>query len=132
MRIRKLLAGLGAAALVALSVSACSSEPSNGYIWEKDYNPPSQWYVPGYSYSMCSGSGSYRSCFTEWQPGYWIYYPPSWQLKLCDKSYTSPTLAKGISCGYRYVDEGTYATAQLGTWYGPPQVAAPVAVKKSS
>lgn len=102
------------AAACLLLIAACSNPPSKGYVYSINYNPPGSIWWPGHYYQSCSGSGSYRTCYTEWDPGYTEYIPPEWQIQLC-KQPGQPSSSN--ACGWRDVDEQTWHSVRLGQFW---------------
>jgi hypothetical protein len=107
---------IGAAVAVAalLGLAACSDPPTHGYVYSINYNPPSSTYWPGHYYNSCSGSGRYRSCSEEYDPGWTQYIPAEWQLDLCQQQGAP---SKQNSCGWRDVDSQTYHSVKLGQYW---------------
>jgi hypothetical protein len=111
----KIIAGAVAiAALAAVLAAGCSNPPTHGYVYSINYNPPSSIWWPGHWYSECSGSGSSRHCWEEYQPGWTEYIPESWQIELCAKPGAP---SKSNACGWRDVDSQTYHSVRLGQFW---------------
>lgn len=109
----RLAAAVAAAVLTGASLltAGCSDPPSHGYVYSVDYEPPGSYYTPGYWYRTCYGSGSRRTCYREYDPGYTTYVPPEWSIELCA---VPGAPSSSNSCGWRDVDSQTYHTVSLG------------------
>jgi hypothetical protein len=117
----------------ALGVAACSDGPSHGYVWAKQYSPPSSWYTSGHYVSgSCYGSGSSRYCSSGyWSPGYWTYYPAEWQFDLCSEPIGHSDSKN--SCGWRDVADSDYQRYALNSWYTvDPKYPYPTSVKSTA
>lgn len=104
--------------LATVLLVACDPPLTSGYVYDKQYSPPYSSYVPGYTTRSCSKVGKSQSCYTYYHPGYVVYEPAEYYLRLttCSdlKTIDDP---QGCKTGWVSVDEYVYDHTAIGSYY---------------